>query len=164
MTEYHYTYMLTLEGSEEFYIGVRSCRCEIKDDNYMGSMVTWKPDKSKLTKKIISIYNNRETANKAERFMILLQKKYNKNILCKNAYVPNLGFCNYGYKNTEEYCKAMSEKTKGEKNGFYGKHHTEESIKKMRTPRSEEVKARMSIGQKRRFARERELKLSLISE
>ena len=37
-----------------------------------------------------------------------------------------------GYKYTEEQRKRMSENRKGEKNGMYGKHHTEESIEKGR--------------------------------
>lgn len=32
---------------------------------------------------------------------------------------------------TEEYRKAMSQATSGEKNGMYGKHHTEEAKQKM---------------------------------
>lgn len=37
-----------------------------------------------------------------------------------------------GYKYTEEQRMRMSESRKGEKNGMYGKHHTEESIEKVR--------------------------------
>jgi group I intron endonuclease len=37
-----------------------------------------------------------------------------------------------GYKYTEEQRKRMGENRKGEKNGMYGKHHTEESIEKER--------------------------------
>lgn len=37
-----------------------------------------------------------------------------------------------GYKYTEEQRKRMGENRKGEKNGMYGKHHTEESIEKAR--------------------------------
>jgi group I intron endonuclease len=48
-----------------------------------------------------------------------------------------------GRKPSEESRIKMSLAHTGEKNHFYGKQHTEESLKKMRTPRSEEFKNTM---------------------
>lgn len=35
--KYHYNYKITNIKTKEFYVGVRSCDCEIEKDPYMGS-------------------------------------------------------------------------------------------------------------------------------
>ena len=37
----HYNYKITNIETGEFYVGVRSCKCEIEDDKYMGSSSIW---------------------------------------------------------------------------------------------------------------------------
>lgn len=58
-----------------------------------------------------------------------------------------------GYKYTNEQRKRMSENRKGEKNGMYGKHHTEESIEKgrikhLRENLSPDTIRKMSVAKK----------------
>lgn len=38
---YHYNYKILNTKTGEFYIGVRSCKCKIEDDPYMGSSSIW---------------------------------------------------------------------------------------------------------------------------
>ena len=38
---YHYNYKITNISTGEFYIGVRSCKCSIEEDSYMGSSSIW---------------------------------------------------------------------------------------------------------------------------
>ena len=79
-------------------------------------------------------------------------------------YNSNDGNCGYnlsiggesgskGYKYTEEQRKRMSENRKGEKNGMYGKHHTEETKQKERKLHtrenlSEDTIYKMSVAKK----------------
>jgi len=50
----HYVYMVKIPETGEYYYGSRKCECLPEEDlNYKGSMVTWKPDKSKLVKEIL---------------------------------------------------------------------------------------------------------------
>jgi hypothetical protein len=48
-----------------------------------------------------------------------------------------------GYKHSEESKLKMSEARKGNKNAFFGKSHTLETLKKLRIPKSEEWKAKL---------------------
>ena len=41
MHKYNYTYKITNIKTKEFYVGVRSCDCEIECDKYMGSSSIW---------------------------------------------------------------------------------------------------------------------------
>ena len=114
MNNYHYTYILTDDTTNEFYIGVRSSKCHPKDDiKYMGSMKTWKVDKLKLTKEIICLYDTRQAANDAEVFMLTIQLKYNKNKLCRNACISNRHFYIEGQKRTEAFKENLSKSRKG---------------------------------------------------
>ena len=94
----HYTYKVTLFETGQFYIGVRSFDGDPLNDPYKGSMVSWKVDKTKLVKEVICEYDTRLCANEAEKFMLTLQLKANKNPLCMNAYVPDVGYCTLGIK------------------------------------------------------------------
>jgi hypothetical protein len=89
---YHYVYKLTEESTGNFYYGSRSCRCKPMDDVYMGSMITWKPDKKLLKKEIIKCnFENREDAITEESKLIL---ESIKNPLNMNFHIPNKGFYN----------------------------------------------------------------------
>ena len=39
--KYHYNYKIINSETNEFYIGVRSCDCEIEQDKYIGSSSIW---------------------------------------------------------------------------------------------------------------------------
>jgi len=97
----HYVYRLDDPITKEFYIGSRSCLCDIKDDKYMGSYSTWKPEnKSKIVKTILkSNFRKRETAIRYEAILI---KEYINDDLNRNYHIPNEGFHTTGTQHTSE--------------------------------------------------------------
>lgn len=113
----HYVYKLEDRKSGEFYFGSRTCHTNIEDDDYMGSMKIWKPNKKNLKKVILkSDFENREDA-------LLYEKKLvEENInhpLNKNYSIPNTGFYyggepetnpNYGKVHTDEWKLEQSER------------------------------------------------------
>lgn len=137
MHKYNYTYKITNIVTNEFYVGVRSCDCEIEDDKYMGSSSVWtklyiKEHKKDLKKEILETFETRKIANRAE---VELLKSVKDNPLCINKYfdyTPDMT----GTKQTPEWIEKR--KMFGERNGMYGKHHTEETKKKI----SEKLKGR----------------------
>ena len=55
MKQTHYTYKLTHKNTSEYYIGSRTCNGSAYDDvSYMGSMVSWKVNKTHLIKEILN--------------------------------------------------------------------------------------------------------------
>lgn len=103
--KYHYVYILTHIETNEFYIGSRTCKCNVNDDPYMGSMVSWKPDKSKLKKVIIkSDFADRESALLCEATLI---KETISDSLNRNYNIPGVGFCNQGRVLTESQIKKL---------------------------------------------------------
>lgn len=92
---YHYVYRLDLIETGEFYFGSRTSKCHPNDDSYMGSMIRWKPDKSKLKKTIIDFsFVNREDAINFEANLI---KENINNPLIRNYYIPNKNFHTIGW-------------------------------------------------------------------
>lgn len=87
---YHYVYKLEHIETGEFYIGSRSSKKHPTLDSYLGSMKTWKPDKTKLRKIIIkSDFPDRESA------ILFESKEISNNIensLNKNYHIPSKGF------------------------------------------------------------------------
>ena len=91
---YHYVYRLDHIETGEFYIGSRSSKYHPTMDKYMGSMVSWKPDKSKLIKKIIKDdFKNREGAIKYEAELITENINDSLN---RNFHIPGKGFHTVG--------------------------------------------------------------------
>ena len=89
---YHYVYKLIEESTGNFYYGSRTCRCNPNDDSYMGSMLTWKPNKKLLKKEIIKFdFTSREDAILEESKLI---SESIKNPLNMNFHIPNKGFYN----------------------------------------------------------------------
>jgi hypothetical protein len=117
----HYTYILLHRETGEFYIGVRTCEGNPENDNYKGSMSTWKPDKSKLDKKVLRTFDTRKEANTHE---IELLKLFVKDPLNRNYHIPSEGFNTQGIVRSEETRKKMSEQRKGIK-------YSEETKRKM---------------------------------
>lgn len=59
----HYVYVLISNVEEKFYIGVRSCSCEIVEDSYMGSSsVMTKEDKDNCDKLVLKEFGTRKEA------------------------------------------------------------------------------------------------------
>ena len=134
--------------TNQFYIGSRSYAGNIYDDDYMGSMKTWKPDDySRLKKEIIKVgFSSFESTLEYESKLI---SKYINDPLNENYYIPNKGFHTYGRKRTKkekerlseihsgkiissETRKKISNATSGKNNPMYGKSHTSDTISKMK--------------------------------
>jgi hypothetical protein len=134
----HYVYKIIDTQTKEFYIGSRSCKCEIKDDLYMGSYITWKPlDNSRLIKEVIrDDFDSRELAIEYE---ILLIKDNINNDLNRNYHIPGVGFHSVGCitvydgnGNTFNVEKTDERYISGElKPIWYGKTHTDDTKRKM---------------------------------
>ncbi len=88
---YHYVYRVEHIETKEFYIGSRSSKKHPSLDSYLGSMKTWKPDKTKLKKIILKDdFKTRDLAIIFESDEI--KKEINDN-LNRNYHIPNVGFC-----------------------------------------------------------------------
>jgi len=86
----HYVYKLTETISGEFYYGSRTFNGDIELDSYLGSMVTWKPNKDNLIKEIIkSDFSSRDEAIEYESNII---SDSINNPLNRNYYIPHKGF------------------------------------------------------------------------
>lgn len=135
---FHYNYKITNIKTNEFYVGVRSCKCPIEEDKYMGSSSVWtkiyiQEHKKDLKKEIIATFETRKQANDGE---VRLLKLYENQPLCVNCYfdyTPDVT----GTKQTPEWINKR--KLFGDRNGMFGKHHTEEAKKNM----SEKLKGRI---------------------
>ena len=126
----HYTYLILDKETKEFYIGVRTCEGDPKEDTYMGSMATWKKQENfnqdRHKKTVLSVYPNRELANEVEYELI---KKFFKDPLNRN-YHNGKTWCTLGLSPSEETKRKISEGNKGKK-GKKGKKHSEESKRKI---------------------------------
>lgn len=144
-TKNHYTYKITNTLTGEFYVGVRSCSCNIEDDEYMGSSSVWtklyiKEHKEVLKKDIIEVFLSRKEANDGE---VKLLKSVEHNTLCINQYFDYTPDAT-GTKQTPEWIEKR--KMFGERNGMFGKHHTEETKKIL----SEKLKGRVVTEEARK--------------
>jgi hypothetical protein len=91
---FHYVYKIEHITTGEFYIGSRSSKVHPSLDNYLGSPKTWKPDSTKLIKKILGEnFSSRREALKFESDEI---KKVIKHKLNRNYHIPDKGFCTIG--------------------------------------------------------------------
>lgn len=134
---FHYTYRLDLLETGEYYFGSRSSKVEPLKDSYMGSMKSWKPDKTKLVKTIIrDDFENRQDCMLHERQLII---EHISDLLNKNAYIPDVGFVTVGlgqYIDENGKVFRLSKDDKLVLNGklkpfWEGKHHSNESKYKM---------------------------------
>jgi len=122
----HYVYKIYNIETKEYYIGVRSCKCTIEKDKYMGSSQIWtkeyiKENKDILIKTILGFYETRDIANLKE---VEFLKENQNNPLCVNI-LYDVTPSAFGKKQTEEHINKR--KRSGEANGFFGKHHTDET-------------------------------------
>lgn len=147
MNKTHYTYRIEDIETGEYYIGSRSCVGKAEDDDYMGSMRVWKPNKENLKKIILNDkFSNREEAIAEEVKMI---KENIENELNQNYNIPGLGFHNTGRIFGSETRNRMRVARLGENNPNFGKKHSEETKNKIRKKAlgrklSEEVRKRFS--------------------
>jgi len=127
----HYVYRLDDPITNEFYIGSRSCNCNIDDDTYMGSYYTWKPeDKSRLIKTILkSDFGEIENCVNYEAELI---REYIDDDLNRNYYIPNSGFHRLGSITSSEHKQKISESNKGKlpwNTGLRGAYVTSDKTK-----------------------------------
>lgn len=115
----HYVYRIEDRKTGEFYFGSRTCKCNIEEDTYMGSMKIWKPNKQNLYKVILkSDFENRENAILYEKKLV---EENIKRRLNRNYSIPNTGFYyggepetnpNYGKLRNTEWKLQQSERMK----------------------------------------------------
>lgn len=87
---YHYAYKLEHIETHEYYYGSRSCKMHPSLDGYMGSMKSWRPDKSKLIKTIIKCdFLDRKECIQHERELII---EHRQDSLNRNGHIPGVGF------------------------------------------------------------------------
>ena len=81
-TDKHYTYVVTLPETGEFYIGVRTCKCSPAQDRYVGSG-GWLStiNKASLKKQVVGVFATREEAEKNEVALIV---EHRGNALIRN--------------------------------------------------------------------------------
>lgn len=132
-----YIYRTTNLINGKIYIGKSERRID-ESENYFGSgtilnKAIEKYGKVNFKKEILCVVNNINALNFLEIFCISLYKEEH-GMNCYNLAKGGDGGNNYRYAPQEikdEFSKTMSIVTKGENNGFYKKHHTEESKKKI---------------------------------
>lgn len=144
---HHYVYKIIDTKTKEFYIGSRSCKCNIEDDTYMGSPIHWKPSINNLIKQIIKCnFRKRKTAFEYEAKLIL---ECSDDPLNRNYHVPSIGFCfrgahhskrtkeklsksQTGKKHSEETKQKISKSNSGQNHPMFGKYHSKETKEKIR--------------------------------
>lgn len=154
---YHYVYRLEHTETLEYYIGSRSSKLHPTMDKYMGSMRTWKPDKTKLSKTILEMnFSDRDSANEYER-MVIIESVTDP--LNRNKNIPGIGFHTAGMvqvKDNMGKCFLVPVDDESLKNGevtYYwkDKKHSDEARKKM----SESAKIRKIIPENEMIRREK---------
>lgn len=136
--KYHYVYLITNKINNKKYIGKHSGEL---DDNYYGSgenitAAIKKYGKENFKKEILAIT---ETETEAYTLESKLIKAFNAvesdefyNISPGESYIVKKNFIrDRSYTKTAEYRLNMSKAKSGNKNGMYGKKHSEESKRKM---------------------------------
>lgn len=132
---HHYTYLLINQKSNMKYIGVRSCKCDIEKDPYMGSSYAMTDeDKEQCDKVILGVFDTRIEANQHE---VALHKKFD---VARNPEFWNLANATeIGYDVTQYVpTKAMREKTSKRLKGIPLKPEHVEKLKKAQQKRWKE--------------------------
>lgn len=147
----HYTYKITYTTGK-YYIGVRSCKCEPRDDtSYLGSS-KHTPNELVLLKEILSIFKTRKEAIQHE---IYLHNKYDvatNEMFYNKAKQTSTKFDTTGTKNrvfTEEHRKKIALASTGRIKSLEERMKLSNSKKgKKRGPMSEENKLKISLANK----------------
>lgn len=135
---FYYVYIITNLILVKQYVGSRLCyKDNVEDDDYWGSSKYLKEDykiygKENFIKEILQYdYIDISDMLDGETSYILKYNTLEPNGY--NRYLPNKrkGFHSFGID------------LKGEKNGMFGKHHSEETLQKLRKPKSEQAKLNM---------------------
>ena len=119
--KYHYTYRITNIVEKKYYYGVHSCDCLPKEDigvKYFSSSknkefkADIKENPQNYKYKVIKIFENRNNANKHEKF---LHEKFDvkSNSKFYNGWNANEKFTTAGIPKTEEHKEKLSKANKG---------------------------------------------------
>jgi hypothetical protein len=164
----HYVYKITDPITQEYYIGSRTCKCDIVDDSYMGSYKTWKPiDKERLVKIILkSDFIDRIDAILYEK-QIIIENKNNK--LNRNYHIPTVGFCTLG---NIDVAMKISKSKKGKPSQNKGKVgiYSIETIAKMkksameRKPINDIAKEKISLANKGKLSGDKNPMYGMVGE
>lgn len=158
MNNNYIVYMHTSPNNKK-YIGITSQKPERRwrknGEGYKDNLYFWRAiQKYGWDNFKHDILNTGLTKEEAELKEVELIAYYNSNNV-NFGYNMSIGgeSGSKGYKYTEEQRKRLSENRKGEKNGMYGKRHTEESIEKgrikhLRENLSSDTIYKMSIAKK----------------
>lgn len=134
----HYVYLLQNKVNGMCYIGVRSCKCSVWYDNYMGSStVMTKEDKDNCNKIILKRFSSREEAVSYE---IEMHEKFdvaNNELFYNQAKQTSKGFDTTGVKvkHSKEHLAYLAERRKE-----YNKAHGNPGSR----PMTEETKQKLS--------------------
>ena len=127
---YGYIYKVTHEPSGRFYIGQRVCRKGGKiDESYWGSGAVWKKILKKyplaeFTREVLAFADNPEVLNQ-------LEEVYVGDLFETDTNCVNLKSGGDQFIFSDDVKKRISVANTGEKNGMYGKKHSEETKKKI---------------------------------
>lgn len=157
----HYVYLIekrnALPNQEKYYIGVRSCECNVGGDNYMSSSEFLKEDIKKVGRQNFNkiILKRFETREEAYAHEIQLHKEFdvaNNPLFFNRANQLEFGFGGgigennawFGRNHTTEWKKEKSIKMTGNKNAA-GYKHTEEARQIIKAKRAEQVFSQESL-------------------
>jgi len=130
---YHYIYITTNIINGKQYVGDRSCKCNPKEDNYLGSGILFlkkikQYKKKNFRKKILEIFETREEAALKESSYI---KKYNT--LVPNGYNLHKEGGTSFYKHSQETKGEMNKWRRGKSyEEIYGKKKADKIKEKQR--------------------------------
>lgn len=161
----HYTYKITYTTGK-MYIGVRTCKCEPKDDvNYLGSSKHI-PNNLVLSKEILNTFNTRKEALNDEIRLHNLYDIANNEMFYNKAKQTSIGFDTTGIKLSDEHKLKCSISLKNRvftdehkqkiALASTGRKKSKEEIDKIKLshvgipkgPKSEETKLKLSIANK----------------
>ena len=113
---YFYIYKMTHPETGEFYIGRRTSKVPSNEDAYTGSSKTWyntldKHTIKKVLIKTIILDNVEDFENLCKKELEIILENI-QNPLCRNAYIPNIGFYRKGPL-TQEHKNKISSSSKG---------------------------------------------------
>ena len=123
----HYVYKITDPTTKEYYIGVRSTKCSIELDSYMGSFLSWKPKNiDGLIKEVIKTFKDRKSA---QQYEIELIKSNIDNTLNRNYHIPGVGFHMQGNSHTKETKQKIAIMKRGTKHSLKTRKEMSEARK-----------------------------------
>ncbi|EMS72179.1 NUMOD3 domain-containing DNA-binding protein [Ruminiclostridium cellobioparum] len=169
-------YMHTCKINNKYYIGITQQQVEkrwgVEGCGYKTQLLFYRAIKKYgwnegFNHEIIAINLSKQDACNLEIQLISHYKSNNPKFGYNIAYGGNINIpteltkmkiskAHMGRKMSQEYCKSVSERVKGEKHPLYGKHHSEETKNKLRQAisghkHSDETRAKMSKQRKGRI-------------